>query len=288
MAKKKNNIDLSNKICLITGATSGIGRATALALAQMGAVIVFNTRNEERGLATRDWLIKKTGNQRIFPHPCDLSDLASVNSFADTFANVYPNIDILINNAGVFEYSKKKSADNIENTFAVNHLAHFLLTYKLLPMIKQNKGCRIINVSSDMHRRSPIMFNDLQFDDNKYSAVKAYAQSKTANILFTKSLAIRLNNSNVVANAVHPGVVATKIARSLGFLGVLYNAFVGKSPQRGAKTNVYLASQPEAANITGQYLHNKKIVQPAQHAIDMLAAEKLWHVSEQMCGLIAE
>lgn len=271
---------LSGKVCLITGGTSGIGKETARALAQMGAHVVIAARNLELAEEVKQELISATGNSHIDVMPCDFVSLASIMTFAKSFKAKYDRLHILINNAGLMERERKVSRDGIELTFAVNHLAPFLLTKLLLDMIKASAPARIVNVASDAHKRGVINFDDIEGKQN-FGAWKAYSQSKLANILFTRHLSTMLHGTGVTVNCLHPGVVATNffnlIPAPFRFVAKLFML----TPEKGAETTIYLASSPEVENISGEYFHKKKIALTSNQAQDADTAERLWRVSEQ-------
>jgi NAD(P)-dependent dehydrogenase (short-subunit alcohol dehydrogenase family) len=275
-----SGIDLSGKICLITGGTSGIGKETARAMAQMGAHVVIAARNLELAEKVKQELITTTGNVYIDVMLCDFVSFASIMTFAKSFTAKYDRLHILINNAGLMERERKLSRDGIELTFAVNHLAPFLLTKLLLDTIKASAPARIVNVASDAHRGGVINFDDIEGKQN-FGGWKAYSQSKLANILFTRHLATMLRGSGVTVNCLHPGVVATNffnlIPAPLRFLA----KFFMLTPEKGAETTIYLASSPEVENVSGEYFNKKKIALTSSQAQDADTAERLWRVSEQ-------
>lgn len=276
---------MKNKICLITGATSGIGKETALALAAMDFHIVISARNIEKAETVKNEIIESTGNSSIDLMNCDLSSLKDVKRFADEFRSKYKRLDVLINNAGIWETKRKESSDGIELTFAVNHLAPFLITNELLDLMLNTPGSRIVNVSSEAHRYGSINFDDIEFKKS-YNHMKVYSQSKLANILFTKGLMSRLYGKDVTVNALHPGVVATQLFSNMGrmvnFLGNLFMI----SPRKGAATSIYLASSFEVSNTTGEYFKNKKIKSSSKESNNPVIAEKLWKLSEDYISKI--
>ncbi len=276
---------MNPKTILITGATSGIGKETAIQLAKTGARIVFNARNEERGAIALKDIISASGNDSIRFEVCDLSSFASIRTFAHTIAEQYEHLDVLINNAGVWEDSRAVSQDGIERTWAVNHLAPFLLTNLLLPLLKKAEGARIITVSSALHPRGTIQFDNLELATD-YSAMKAYANSKLANILFTRELARRLSGTGITANCLHPGVISTSLARDANIFMRIAFKIIGKKASRGAETSVYLAISPAVETTTGEYFQDSAPFKSASASKDMEVAAKLWTVSEQMCGMV--
>lgn len=272
--------DLSGKICCITGGTSGIGKETALALARMGATIVLPARNLELAETVKKEIIDKTGNVNIDIMPCDLVSFDSIRSFAKTFLAKYDRLHILVNNAGIMEPTRQISRDGIERTFAVNHLAPFLLTNLLLETIKQSAPARIVNVSSDGYKSGTINFDDIE-GKQQYSGFRAYAQSKLANILFTQKLSSMLIGTGVTVNALHPGMTATNFLNLLpSFVRPLAKMFM-LTPAQGAETTVYLASSPEATTATGKYFIKKKITPLSAKAQSADIADRLWSVSEE-------
>jgi NAD(P)-dependent dehydrogenase (short-subunit alcohol dehydrogenase family) len=270
---------MNNKICLITGATSGIGKETAFALAGMGFHVVIAARNIEKGDKVKKEITEANNNSSVDIMVCDLSSLRDVKRFADEFRSKYGQLDVLINNAGIWETKRKESVDGIEMTFAVNHLAPFLLTNKLLDLMINTPGSRIINVASEAHRYGSINFNDIEFRKS-YNHIKVYSQSKLANILFTKELMRRLYGRDVTVNALHPGAVATQLFSNMGsIVKSLGNLFM-KSPRKGAQTSIYLAESFEVANTTGEYFKNKRIKASSKESNNPVVAEKLWKISE--------
>jgi len=272
---------LQDKTVVITGATSGIGKVTAIELAKMGAGVIFNTRDTQRGKATKKEIQQKSGNDQIYVLPCDLGSLKQVESFAYQVLNQFDQVDILINNAGVLMPSFTTTQDGYEASFAVNHLAHFLLTRLLLHKLVSRPDARIINVSSNVHKGSQIDFDDVE-SRNSYSMMGAYGKSKLANVLFTRSLAEKLRNTAVTVNALHPGVINTRITRNANFLLKFFFWTITRSAKKGAKTSIYLATSPEVKSVSGQYFVNKRIQKPGKSAYDTTAAKNLWEVSEQM------
>jgi NAD(P)-dependent dehydrogenase (short-subunit alcohol dehydrogenase family) len=280
---------IQGKICLITGATSGIGQVTALELARQGAQLGLIVRNPQKGEATRQEIIRQTGNESIQIFVADMASQAQIRAVAEPIQQAYPHIDILLNNAGFIAGNRRElSADGWEQTFAVNHMGYFTLTQVLFEMLKAAPEARVINVASEAHRFS----NQLDFDNLQlqrgYSAMKAYGLSKLYNILFTKSLAKRLEGTNITTNSLHPGVVATGFAStSSGFFKVLAQLArpMMISAQKGAETSLYLATAAEAAQYNGLYFDKKRPRTPSALAQNPEKAEKLWEVSEALSGL---
>jgi NAD(P)-dependent dehydrogenase (short-subunit alcohol dehydrogenase family) len=278
---------LHGKVCLITGSSSGIGKATASGLAALGATVVLACRDSGRGEAARQEIIRESNNQSVSVGLVDLARLDSVRSFADDFRQKYSRLDALVNNAGIYASRRIVTADGFESTFAVNHLAHFLLTNLLLELMKASAPSRIVNVSSEAQSRGHINFNDLQ-GERKYSGWKSYPQSKLANVLFTYELARRLEGTGVTVNCVHPGTVRTNFARNNGgFMGLIVRVFAPfmLSPEQGARTVVWLASSPEVEYSTGKYFANRSELRSSSESYDLEVAKHLWEVSRKLTGL---
>ena len=277
--------DLSGRICLVTGATRGIGRATAEALAKMGAQVLLHGRDSASvGAVVREMV----RHGQVAGVVGDLSSLAAVRKLAKEVAAQHPRLDVLVNNAGTGSLHRAPTADGFERQFAVNHLAPFLLTNLLLERLRASPAARVVTVSSMAHRSGKLDFDDLNWERRKYSGLQAYSASKLANILFTTELARRLAGSKVTANCLHPGVVATNIFNTMGFGGrlisVLFRPFM-LSAAKGALTSVYLASSPEVANVTGKFFDKCRETPTAPAAQDAEVARRLWEVSERMTGL---
>ena len=276
---------LDGKTILITGATSGIGRVTARELADGGAGIVFVARNREKAEETREWIIRETGNRSVDFIISDLSARDGVYSAADRFKSGHAGPDVLVNNAGAFFARRMESPDGIEMTFALNHLAPFLLTNLLLDSMKVLPRARIVTVSSHAHVGASMSFDDLE-GRKRYRGWTAYGQSKLANLLFTFELARRLSGSKVTANALHPGFVATGFGMNNGTLMKaamgLAQRFGAITPEEGARTSVYLASSPEVEGVSGKYFVKCAIAEPSRAALDEEAARRLWAVSAEM------
>jgi NAD(P)-dependent dehydrogenase (short-subunit alcohol dehydrogenase family) len=278
---------MKGRVCLVTGATSGIGKATARAVAGMGATVAVVGRNPAKTQAVVDEIRQATGNPDLDLFTADLSVQQQVRVLAESILARYPRIHVLINNAGAVNRTRRLSADGIEMTFAVNHLAYFLLTNLLLDRLKANAPARIINVTSDAHKGAKIPFDDLQ-SERRYRGFRVYGQSKLANILFTYELARRLEGSGVTVNCLHPGVIATGFGHNDGgllSLGLrLVRPFL-KKPEQGAGTSIYLASSPEVEGMSGQYFVDKKPIKSSSASYDEAAARRLWDISAQMTGL---
>ena len=274
---------MNNKLCLVTGANAGIGRATALGLAQKGAHVVMICRSAERGRAAQQEIIAQSGNQQVDLLLADLSVQAEIRRVAAEFKQRYSRLDVLVNNAGAIFTTRQESADGLELTFALNHLGYFLLTQELLPLLLASAPTRIINVASGAHYSGQINFDDLQLRQG-YAAFKAYAQSKLANVLFTNELARRLAGTGVTANSLHPGVVGTQFGRNnrgLSLIIRLVRPFL-RSEAKGAETSIHLATAPELATTTGQYFDDNQPKRASDLAYDETLARRLWEESEKL------
>ncbi|MGB9695367.1 MAG: SDR family oxidoreductase [Caldisericaceae bacterium] len=275
---------LDGKTCLITGATSGIGKVTAVELAKRGANIVFTARNMGKAEHTKEEIISASQNKNVEYFECDLSSFASIAEFVNEFSAKHSALHVLINNAGLWEARKKMSKDGIEMTFQVNYLAQFLMTNLLLPKLRSSAPARIINVSSALHKKGKISFEDIT-NPRHYSGMQAYYDSKLAIVLFTKELARRLEGSSVTANVVHPGLVRTDIYRALPqFVKRFIFMFGAISPEEGAKTTVYLATASEVLNISGEYFAKEKVDVPLEVSNDKQLSKDLWDFSYKLIG----
>jgi NAD(P)-dependent dehydrogenase (short-subunit alcohol dehydrogenase family) len=276
---------LHGKVCLVTGATSGIGLVTAGALARQGAITILVARNAGRGAAVVERIRQATGNLQVEMLLADLSAQADIRRLAREFQSRYPRLDVLVNNAGALFSRRALSADGIEMTWALNHLAYVLLTALLLETLRASAPARIVNVSSDAHRRARLDFDNLQ-GQQRYGGWQAYARSKLANVLFTYELARRLAGTGVAANAVHPGFVATNFGRqNRSLTALLFRALqrvVALSPEQGADTVIYLATSPEVEGVTGQYFVKRRAVRSSPASYDVQAAQRLWQLSAEL------
>lgn len=280
--------NVKDKNILITGATSGIGRSAAISLSKMGANIIFIARNEEKAEnLSRE--IKKISDKDSTFIIADLSSQKEIIKASEDYRRMDISLDILLNNAGLFNLKRRETIDGFEETFAVNHLAYFTLTNLLLDKIKASSSSRIINVSSGAHNAVKRMnFDDIQ-SINSYKPFKVYGYSKLANILFTKKLSDILKNNNVTVNCLHPGVVATGFAsqnesRVQKLIFGLAKPFM-RTSDGGAKTSVYLCSSPDISDITGEYFYNSKITKTSNGATNNEDAEKLWDISSELTGI---
>ncbi len=275
-------------MCIVTGATSGIGKATASALAGMGARLGLVCRDPERAAATMREIRERTGNDDVGPFLADLASQAAIRRVAGEIAARYPQIHLLINNAGVVNLHRTTTEDGIETVFAVNHLAYFLLTNLLLDRLRAGAPSRIVNVSSDAHKLARgIRFDDPGFERG-YKAMRVYGHSKLANVLFTRELARRLAGSGVTVNAVHPGAVATGLGKNNGPLATLLIRTLApffRTPERGAETTLHVATSPDLEGVTGRYFANCREKRTSAAANDPEAARRLWELSARLTGL---
>lgn len=282
-----SSVNMSGKVCLITGATSGIGEVTAREIAKMGGIVVITARTQKKAALAIDKIRAASNSVTVEGLVGDLSSQVDVRSIAAEFNRSYDRLDVLINNAGAVYLRRSESVDGIEMTFAGNHLAPFLLTNLLVDVIKRSAPARIINVSSNAHEGQVIDFDDLQCQQN-YQFMRAYGKSKLANILFIYELDRRLGGSAVTVNALHPGFVGTNMGANNGCLVKLFLPITrlwGISPDEGAETSIYLASSPEVEGVSGEYFYRKRPMPSSQFSHDVEAAQRLWQVSAEMTGL---
>lgn len=282
---------LDGKTVVITGANTGIGKETALDLAKRGARVIMACRDLDKANSAAKEVQKESGNGEIFVKKLDLASIDSIKAFAEEILNSEAKLDILINNAGIMRCPHWKTKDGFEMQFGVNHLGHFLLTNLLIDLLKKSAPCRVVNVSSLAHKRGQINFNDLNWEKGTYSPGAAYAQSKLANVLFTRELARRLEGTGVTVNSLHPGAVHTELGRHLGvskFVELLLSPIIWlvlKTPQQGAQTTIYCAVSKDLDGVSGQYFSDCAAKEPAEQAKDDGAAKKLWEVSASMLNL---
>lgn len=279
---------LDGRVVLITGGNAGIGKETAVALASMGAQVVFTARDAARGTDALAEIRTRSGNDAVDVMPLDLARFASVREFAKRWSDEHDQLDVLVNNAGLILNSRRETDDGNEMTFQVNHLGPFLLTQLLRDQLVAGDDARVVNVASDAHSsaRRGLDFDDLQ-SRRQYRGFRVYGKTKLANILFTRELARRWDDTGVTANAVHPGFVASSFGRDgdTGRFGALLFPLLkpfALSPEQGARTQVYVASAPELAGITGGYWVKSAPATPSAAAQDDAAAARLWEVSEEL------
>ncbi|MCL4416118.1 MAG: SDR family NAD(P)-dependent oxidoreductase [Actinobacteria bacterium] len=274
------NKNMNGKICMVTGATSGIGKLIAQGLALRGATLIIVGRNAEKSAATANEIKQKTGNQSVETMLADLSSQKDIYNLVFQFKNKYKHLHVLVNDAAGLFMKRQSSIDEIEMTFALNHLAYFLLTNLLLDILKGSAPARIINVSARLHRGADINFNDIQYK-NKYSGLRAYKASKLANILFTYELAQRLKGTNVTVNAVQPETIAfVRLFKRLTHINL---PFI--SPEYGAETAIYLATSPKVEDISGKYFVKQEAIPSSIASYDKTSALRLWQISKELTGL---
>lgn len=283
---------LKDKVVIVTGANTGIGKEVVRNLVKRDAKVIMACRDMDKCEETRTELVLQSRNKYVYCRKCDLASQESIRKFVELFKKEHSRLDILINNAGVMRCPKSYTEDGIEMQLGVNHMGHFLLTNLLLDVLKNSAPARIVNVSSAAHARGKIKLKDLNSEE-KYDPADAYSQSKLANILFTRELADRLKGTGVTVNAVHPGVVNTDIVRHMGFnQNYLSRMFVKtllwlfvKSPLKGAQSVLYTALDPSLNDVTGIYISNSKITDVSKEAKNDEVAKWLWVVSEKWTKL---
>ncbi len=277
---------MGGKVALVTGGTSGIGKATAMALAAMGADVVVVGRDRERGERAAAEIRAQTGS-RVDLALADLASQAGVRELAEGFKGRYDRLDVLINNAGLVQSTRTESPDGLETTLAINHLAPFLLTNLLLDTLKESAPSRVVTVSSEAERWGNIDFDDLQ-SKKKYRGFPVYGMTKLANIMFTYELAERLEGTGVTATCMHPGAVNTRFGtNNRGPMTLLFRAFKPfmRTPEQGADTVIWLASSPEVEGVSGRYYADRKVIEPKKIANDPAARRRLWEESERLTGI---
>jgi retinol dehydrogenase 14 len=278
---------MAGKTVVVTGGTGGIGRATAVGLAALGARVAITGRDQARTQDAAGQIARQAGNPAVDPFAADMSSQAEVRRLAAAVLTAYPRLDVLVNNVGGFWATRHLTADGLERTFAVNHLAAFLLTDLVLDRLKASAPARIVTVSSGAHATGTLNFGDLQ-GEHSYSGQQAYGQSKLANVMFTYELARRLEGTGVTATVLHPGVARTAFAAEdpspLSKIITPLRPFL-KTPAQGAATSIYLASAPEVEGVTGQYFANRKTKTSSKASYDTAAAARLWQISADLAAL---
>ncbi|RDD40168.1 Retinol dehydrogenase 13 [Trichoplax sp. H2] len=283
---------LHHKTVIITGGNTGIGKATAIDLAQRGARVILACRSESKGKEAVEDIIQQSGNSEVIFCPLDLASLQSVRDFADYVNEKEDRVDILLNNAGIMMCPYSKTQDGFEMQIGTNHFGHFLLTNLLLDKLKTCAPSRIINVSSLAHMMGKINFDDIN-SEKGYGSVAAYSQSKLANVLFTRELAKRLQGTAVTANSLHPGAVDTELqrhfsVRKFSFLNSLITPLIWlgfKTPKQGAQTSIFCAVDESLERVSGKYFSDCREKTCAKQAYDDDVAKRLWHLSEELTGL---
>lgn len=273
-------------LAIVTGANSGMGKATVAELSNRGYDVIMLCRDLKRGTDAYESLIKENKNRNIELMLCDLGNYNSIRDFVKAFSEKYSNLDILVNNAGFISLDRQLTDEGIERQFGINHLGHFLLTNLLIPYM--NNGSRIVVVASGAHKVGKIHFDDINLTKS-YNVVKAYSQSKLANVLFTGELSKRLSDKGITVNCCHPGAVATNmgVSRDTGFgktiTGLLKPFFL--TPAQGADTAIFLATDPSVKDISSEYFYNRKIAKSSKRSKNMNSANHLYELSNKMTGL---
>jgi NAD(P)-dependent dehydrogenase (short-subunit alcohol dehydrogenase family) len=279
--------NLQGKYCLVTGATSGIGKETAVALATMGATVAIVARSKSKGEAALAEIKRVSGNDRVELYFADLSSMNAIRTLSDELHRRFERLDVLVNNAGAVFTERHDSVDGFELTFATNHLSYFLLTHVLLDLLAKSPSARVVNVSSEAHKSGKIDFGDLQ-GKQSWSGFTAYGTSKLFNILFTYELARHLTGTKITANCLHPGVIASGFGQNTSGvfrLGIKLIAPFIKNPAEGAATSIYLASAPEVEGVTGKYFKDKKPVSSRKVTYNKDVARELWNISAKLTGI---
>ncbi|HXF41883.1 MAG TPA: SDR family oxidoreductase [Blastocatellia bacterium] len=279
--------NMTGKVCVVTGANAGIGKETAIGLAKLGATVVMVCRDAGRTEKALSEIKRKSASDRVELMICDLASQKSIRRFADEFKQQHDRLDVLVNNAGVFLRQRSLTEDGIESTFAINHLGYFLVTNLLLDLMKKSAPSRVVNVASTAHKYGKLDVNAWP-TGREYSAFAAYANSKLANVLFTYQLARRLEGTGVTANCLHPGAVASNLFRGLPAVLEALIRLVTISPERGARTSIYLASSPDVQGISGKYFARRRPEKSSEASYDLEAARRLWEVSEEVTGSLRE
>ncbi|MCS4538977.1 MAG: SDR family oxidoreductase [Thaumarchaeota archaeon] len=277
---------MDGKTCIVTGSSSGIGKATALGLAKAGASVILVCRGQEKGEAAMNEIIQKSGNQKVSLMIADLSSQNAIRKLANDLTTNHDKLHVLVNNAGVFLAKRRLTEDGLEMTFAANYLAPFLLTNLLLPTLKASAPSRIVTVASTAHYGATIDFDNLQ-GERGYSGFTAYSRSKLADIMFTYELARRIEGNNVTANCLHPGVVRTNLGKNNWWMFrlalTLFAPFL-PSPEGGARTSIYLATSRDVEGVTGKYFVKEKEAK-SKASYDEGVSERLWDVSVKLTHL---
>jgi NAD(P)-dependent dehydrogenase (short-subunit alcohol dehydrogenase family) len=280
---------MAGKTVLVTGATQGIGREAALAFAKMGARVGVVGRDATRAREAAEYVKAAVPGAQVDIFLADLSLMADVRKLADEVKAIYSELHVLLNNAGAIFTDRKTTSEGLEQTFALNHMSYFLLTNLLLELLQKSAPARVVSVSSDAHQLNSFNLADLQ-SEKSYGGMKAYGASKLENILFTRELARRLEGTGVTANCLHPGVIASGFGKNNGGLfGALLkvgNLFM-TTPEKGARTSVYVATSEEGGKVSGAYFNNSKQAKTAKVAQDAAVAKQLWDESAKLAGIPA-
>lgn len=278
---------MDEKVMLVTGANSGMGKATVASLADTGARVVMLCRDKIRGEAALQEVLQQKETRKLDLMLCNLADMKDIRRFTDEFKKIYNRLDVLVNNAGVITLDRRETVDGLELQFGVNHIGHFLMTIRLVDIISQTQASRIVVVGSGAHKAGKIHFNDYNLTRG-YNVISSYGQAKLANLLFTRELARRLKGSGVTVNCAHPGAVATSMGvdRANGsgktITGLLRPFF--QTPEQGARTALFLALDKSVSNITGEYFYKSKLAKSSRSSQDEDLAKRFFELSEKICG----
>jgi NAD(P)-dependent dehydrogenase (short-subunit alcohol dehydrogenase family) len=277
---------MKDKTCLVTGGNSGVGKAIALGLAELGANVVILCRDRTRGSIAADEIRSKSGNSKVHLALADLSAMSSIREFAENFKKNYSGLHVLSNNAAVITMKREETVDGIEKTFGVTYLGHFLLTNLLLDMLKASAPARIITVNGSpaVLKKQRIRFEDIQFE-KKFSPVKAALQTAFVKAVFTFELAKRLSGTGVTANTFYPDLVKSNLARNFPWYVKPFIEFFELFLSEKTKTGVYVASSPDITNVSGRFFRNMKTVDFRAKYYDSNVGRELWALSERLCGL---
>jgi len=275
---------MHGKVCMITGANSGIGKVMAFELAKRGANVVMACRSKDRGEHARSEIIKASKSEKVELMMVDLKSMETVRNLVTEFKKKHNKLHVLINNAAIIPSNRHITVDGLEEQFEVNHLSHFLLTHLLLDVIKASAPSRIINVSSGIHRMAKIDFENLQ-GEKKYKAFKIYGVTKLLNIYFSNELARRLEGNGVTVTSFSPGFCSTRLSRESSGFSQWFVRRIAKSAENGARTGVYLAVSPDIEKVTGKYFINLKEVKSSERSYDQEIGKRVWKISEEMTGL---
>lgn len=279
--------DMSGRVCVVTGATRGIGRATAKGLAVLGAMLVLVCRRREDGDKVARELAESSPAPPAAVVTADLSSQRSIREAAEVIRDRYPRLHVLVNNAGVIPKTRETTVDGLEMQFAVNHLAYFLLTELLLDRLEAGAPSRVVSVSSGAHQGGTLDFSDLQ-SERRYDPVRVYGRTKLANVLFTYELARRVRDAGITANCLHPGVIATKLLAdymNVPLVGGAIASTFGARPDEGSETSIYLAASPEVEGVTGRYFVGCQPTRSSPASYDEGLQHRLWEESARLTGL---
>jgi NAD(P)-dependent dehydrogenase (short-subunit alcohol dehydrogenase family) len=276
--------EMQGKVCMVTGANSGIGRVMALELAKMDADVVMACRSRERGEDARSYIIDKSGNDKVELLLADFRSMNEVRGLAAEFKKTHENLHVLVNNAAIVPRRRRVTPDGFEEQFQVNHLSYFLLTHLLLDSLKAGAPSRIVNVSSEIHKRGSVDFDNLQ-SEKSYKSFDKYGTTKLMNLHFTYELARKLEGTGVSVNAFTPGFCRTRLGRDSSAVGRFFVWLLAKSAEKGARPGIYLATSPELKATTGKYFSKMNAIRSSEESYDMEITKRLWSVSEKIAGL---